>query len=144
MNYKKILFLGIFIGDLVLILWLISLIGFKSFGLFSLGYFGMVIISAFGIMSFDKFILKKQNYNPDEWKYKYLKQKGKVKYYRLVWVVGIITASIIMVHYHGYPFMFGMKTAFGVNLYLIYRCQDFLHVLTNMVNTLGEVLDGKK
>ena len=129
---KKILFLGFYIGDFILIIFLIGLMGFKTFGGFALYYtislFATAII--FGL-------LKKLDSN--DWKNTYRNNMFKVCIFRISFIVIYILIALILCVF--FPFLnkqIGATTATIVITHLLFISKDFMGMLQFFMDELDK------
>ncbi len=130
---KKIITLGIIFGDILLIIWLISMLGIVAFARFSAGYLIGIIISTI--------ILVLIGYsNERTWEAKYDSIEGKVNPIKAVFLAALILIGLVLVILGVYPFYGGVVTGIAVGVYLMMFFSEILHYIVLMRGHLDGML----
>ena len=104
MNFKSILAILILVGDLFVLIWLISFAGFINFSKFSISYLVgcFVIALIWGLFGFlDEKRLEKS----------FKKNYFKVNYIKLIPLLFYIIIGILSLHWINHPYIIGLITA---------------------------------
>ena len=137
MGFKGYIGLGILLLDLFLVLAIIGFIGIKPFALFALYY--MLSLFGWSIIFRLTGILDEKR-----WEKAYYKNLGKIKWFRLSWMLIIIIMGLLLVSVLGdYLWISATLTACIVVLYLNYISGEFLHNIM-MIQTLMQGMMVKK
>jgi len=137
MGFKQFIGLSIFIGDLFLIIWLISAIGVKTSAYFMLSYIIFTFVSSLILL-----LLFKNLSNTDLWEEAYQAriESKKSGYWRYILMVTIVIVSMLSTRINNPAWIAGMSSASVIVLIWLLLCKDTLYVITKYIETFEDII----
>jgi len=137
MGLKKIIGLSIFLGDIFLIIWLISFIGVKNTAWFMLSYIIFTLISATILL-----LLFRDLANETIWEEAYTKRTitKKKGYWRFILMLMIIILSMLSIHFGNPAWVAGISASTSIVLIWLLLCKDILYVITGYIATMEDMI----
>lgn len=134
MGIKQIIGIGIILLDLFVAIWLITLIGARNFGRFSLGYMFMLFMTALllGVLGY---------INPNDWEKAYKDNiHNKNKHFKLFGLPTILIICVLLVYKMSRPYLFGMLAGFLIIIYMVKYCRELLYTIEQLKEFFDEML----
>ena len=132
MGLKQILMLGFILGDLALIIFILNLIGAKSFAYFFVSYL-------IGLFIWTLLVGYQGGLQPKEWKKQYQKN-NKVNFLKGIPLILFITSGFFLIYLGLSPVGVGFIVSLFVVAYMIHFFGDLLHIITKYIEVFDDML----
>lgn len=138
-NIKGLSIFGVVILDLLVVIWLITFVGIKNFGMFVLSFCLGSFFWSLIIIATDRYLLKEKYTSSERWK-KHLNPR----WYRMIFLPIPIILGILCIKLVEYPFFWGFMTSLIIVLILIIGLYDILNYLEQMKEIADEQMENNK